>query len=99
MGKNVLLHKSVSWKDHLWWLFKCIYDDADDNFDKRQDNNDDDDDSNYDDSAQNDIVILGDDDNDFVEGFDKHPLVLAENPRTHQFYVPLDSPKVRSFSK
>ena len=29
-----------------------------------------------------------------VAGFDKHPLVLAENPRSHQFYVPLDSPKV-----
>ena len=35
-----------------------------------------------------------DDGDDFVTGFDKHPLVLAENPRTHQFYVPLDSPKV-----
>ena len=30
----------------------------------------------------------------FLAGFDKHPLVLAENPRSHQFYVPLDSPKV-----
>ena len=29
-------------------------------------------------------------------GFDKYPLVLAENPRSHQFYVPLDSPKVVS---
>merc|ERR1712107_31346 len=26
------------------------------------------------------------------ECFDKYPLVLAENPRSHQFYVPLDSP-------
>ena len=37
------------------------------------------------------------DDDEFdkiVAGFDKHPLVLAENPRSHQFYVPLDSPKV-----
>merc|ERR1719295_1834025 len=32
------------------------------------------------------------------ECFDKHPLVLAENPRTHQFYVPLDSPKITKFN-
>merc|ERR1712121_335362 len=30
--------------------------------------------------------------------FDKHPLVLADNPRSHQFYVPLDSPKITKFN-
>ena len=32
----------------------------------------------------------------FSAGFDKYPLVLADNHKTHQFYVPLDSPKVDS---
>jgi len=32
------------------------------------------------------------------ECFDKHPLVLADNPRSHQFYVPLDSPKITKFN-
>ena len=30
--------------------------------------------------------------------FDQHPLVLADNPRSHQFYVPLDSPKITKFN-
>jgi len=32
------------------------------------------------------------------ECFDAHPLVLADNPRSHQFYVPLDSPKITKFN-
>jgi len=32
------------------------------------------------------------------ECFDQHPLVLADNPRSHQFYVPLDSPKITKFN-
>jgi len=32
------------------------------------------------------------------ECFNKHPLVLADNPRSHQFYVPLDSPKITKFN-
>merc|ERR1719483_244395 len=32
------------------------------------------------------------------ECFDKHPLVLANNPKSHQFYVPLDSPKITKFN-
>jgi len=30
--------------------------------------------------------------------FDKHPLVLADNQKSHQFYVPLDSPKITKFN-
>ncbi|XP_023344479.1 uncharacterized protein LOC111713764 [Eurytemora carolleeae] len=32
------------------------------------------------------------------ECFDKHPLVLANNVRSHKFYVPLDSPKITVFN-
>ena len=32
------------------------------------------------------------------ECFDQYPLVLADNPRSHQFYVPLDSPKITKFN-
>jgi len=32
------------------------------------------------------------------ECFDRNPLVLADNPRSHQFYVPLDSPKITKFN-
>merc|ERR1711892_1354397 len=30
--------------------------------------------------------------------FDKNPLVLADNQKSHQFYVPLDSPKITKFN-
>ena len=72
----------MSWK-FTYGDYFCTYVDTGNNFGKI-DNDD------FDNS--------GDDDDDDVEGFDKHPLVLAENPRTHQFYVPLDSPKVESSS-
>ena len=87
MGENILQHKSVSWKVHFNCDdYLCNYDDAGDNVDKI-------------DAWQwpwfdGDFDNNDDDGDDFVTGFDKHPLVLAENPRTHQFYVPLDSPKV-----
>jgi len=32
------------------------------------------------------------------ECFDKHPLVLADDPNSHEFYVPLDSPKITKFN-
>merc|ERR1712098_378762 len=32
------------------------------------------------------------------ECFDKHPLTLADNQRSHQYYIPLDSPKITKFN-
>jgi len=32
------------------------------------------------------------------ECFDANPLVMTDNPRSHQFYVPLDSPKITKFN-
>ena len=31
------------------------------------------------------------------ECFDKHPLMLTENPSSYKFNVPLDSPKITRF--
>merc|ERR1711872_656376 len=32
------------------------------------------------------------------ECFDKHPLTLADNQKSHQYYIPLDSPKITKFN-